>query len=117
LGILCFILFVYILKLYHNPIANRFLPILPLSLLGISTFVNQFVSSLAIYLRCHKEEPFLWFSITLAALTTFSTLMLGKLFGVLGITVGFCFINVFVSLIWALLIFKNKRQLWHQVNI
>jgi len=117
MGVCCFILFVYILKVYHNPIANRFLPILPLSLLGISTFVNQFVSSLAIYLRCHKKEPFLWFSIILATLTTFSTLILGKLFGVLGITSGFCFLSVFVSLTWALLIFKNKRQLWHQINI
>ena len=89
---------------------------MPLTLLAISTFANQFVSALAIYLRCHKKEPFLIFSIVLAILTTGSTLVLGKYFGVLGITFGFCFLSVFVSLIWAIIIFKNKKQMWHQIE-
>ena len=116
LGVCSFILFIYVLKINHNPISNRFLPILPLTLLAISTFANQFVSALAIYLRCHKKEPFLIFSIVLAILTTGSTLVLGKYFGVLGITFGFCFLSVFVSLIWAIIIFKNKKQMWHQIE-
>nr|WP_315223158.1 polysaccharide biosynthesis protein [uncultured Flavobacterium sp.] len=94
-------------------VGNRFLPLLPLVLLAVTTFVNQFVAGLATYLRCHKKEPFLIFSIVMGGLTAISTLLFGKIYGVLGIVISYSVLTVFVSLIWALYIFKIKKNAWH----
>ncbi|MEL1252628.1 polysaccharide biosynthesis protein [Flavobacterium sp. DGU38] len=101
------------LKYKELTIGNRFLPLLPLILLSVTTFVNQFVAGLAIYLRCHKKEPFLIFSIVMGVLTAISTLLLGKIYGLIGIVAGYSALTVFVSLIWALCIFKVKKNAWH----
>ncbi|MEP7106641.1 MAG: hypothetical protein ABI760_01640 [Ferruginibacter sp.] len=94
--------------------SNRFLPLFPLILLCITTFINQFVSALATYLRCHKQEPFLVLSIVSGILTAMSTFIFGKLYGVIGITVGYSALTIFVSLIWGVLIYQKKKKLWHQ---
>lgn len=114
LALFFFILAVILMKNIGIGFSNRFLPIFPLILLSLTTLVNQFVSALATYLRCHKKEPFLVFSIVMGLLTAISTLVLGKLYGVIGITIGYCILSVFVSLIWAVVIFSNKKALWHQ---
>lgn len=112
-GLGIFISTIYILRYIGSPIGGRFLPLLPLILLCITTFVNQFIASIATYLRCHKQEPFLIQSIVLGVLTAISTFVFGNLFGVNGITIGYCSIMVFVSLTWSLHIFKRKKALWH----
>lgn len=109
-----YFLTIFGLKFMEIPIGNRFLPLLPLVLLCIATFVNQFISSLATYLRCHKQEPFLIQSIVVGSLTAFSTFVFGRYFGLNGIVIGYCSIIVFISLIWSLIIFKNKKTLWHR---
>jgi len=108
------IMVVFGLRYFQLSIADRFLRPFPLILLCVATFVNQFVSALATYLRCHKKEPFLIQSITLGILTATSTLVLGNLFGLNGVTIGYCSIILFVSLTWSLFIFKEKKKLWHQ---
>ncbi len=106
---------VFLMINFGISLGNRFLPIFPLMILSITTLVNQFISSLATYLRCHKKEPFTLFSIVMGLMTAISTLVLGKLYGLIGITIGYSFLTIFVSLIWALYIFYNKKKLWHQV--
>jgi O-antigen/teichoic acid export membrane protein len=108
------ILGVWFLEYNHYPVGKRFLPIIPLILLAIATFVNQYVFAIATYLRCHKQEPFLTLSIVMGILTALSTLILGNIFGVYGITIGYTFLIVVVSLIWAITIFNNKKLQWHQ---
>lgn len=112
LGVL--ILGVYELQYTQHPIGNRFLPVLLVTLLASCVFVNQIVSALATYLRCHKEEPFLIISIVMGVLTACSTLILGNYFGINGIVGGYSFLTLFVSLTWAGYIFKTKREEWHQ---
>lgn len=102
------------LRYLQLSISDRFLPIFPLVLLCLATFINQFVSALATYLRCHKQEPFLIQSIIVGILTASSTLILGNSFGLNGIVIGYCSIILFVSLIWSLIIFRNKKRIWHQ---
>ena len=104
---------IFLIKYFEFPIGNRFLPLSPFLLLCITTFVNQYVSALATYLRCHKEEPFFHQSVILGILTATSTLLLGKKYGVNGIVGGYFVIIVFIGLIWSLLIFKRKRAIWH----
>lgn len=105
---------IVVLRFYQIPIANRFLPFKFLLLLSLATFVNQFVSSLATYLRCHKQEPFLLLSIVMGILTTGSTFIFGHIYGVAGIVVGYTFLTVVVSLAWAYYIFTRKKEEWHK---
>lgn len=110
--------FVYVLKITSFTIAgsvlsDRFLGFVPMLLLTIPIVVDLYVSSWATYLRCHKQEPFLVNSIVMGILCCLSTLLLGKYFGLYGITIGYCFLKVIVNLPWAYIIFKTKKENWH----
>lgn len=75
----------------------------------LSLFVNQFISSWAIYLRCHKQEPFLINSICAGFLSCLSTLLMGKYSDVLGVTSGYCLITILL-LPWGYSIYKTKNR-------
>jgi len=112
-GLTVLLISIYCLRFFGIQLGNRFLPYLPLILMMVPVFLNQFVSSWATYLRCHKQEPFLIPSIVGAIATSLSTIILGKYFGVVGMTMGYCFLTFFGGLIWGLYIFKTKRTTWH----
>jgi O-antigen/teichoic acid export membrane protein len=101
------------LSLGGSVIADRFLSFLPLTLMAIPMLLNQYIVSWATYLRCHKQEPFLINSIVIGALCGISTFLFGKLFGLRGITIGYCSIITFLAFPWAYIIFKNKKNEWH----
>jgi O-antigen/teichoic acid export membrane protein len=92
---------------------QRFLPIVPLIMLSVVTYVNQYVYSLATYLRCHKQEPFLVNSMVGGLLSAFSTILLGKYYGMTGVVVGYFSITIFMGLPWGYSIFKRKKLEWH----
>lgn len=93
-------------------LSDRFLTFLPLSFMMIPIFLNQLVASWATYLRCHKKEPYLINSIIGGILCTLSTLILGKYYGVIGLTFGYMLINIFM-LPWSYHIFIKKKNEWH----
>lgn len=93
-------------------LADRFLPYLPLLLMMIPEFANQFIAAWATYLRCHKKEPFLLYSIVTGILCCLSTLGIGHIWGMNGITMGYCLITL-ALMPWAHYIFKTKQRLWH----
>jgi len=101
------------LKIGNSILADRFLEFLPLTFMVIPMIINQYVSSWATYLRCHKQEPFLANSIVIGTLSCISTFLFGKLFGLYGITIGYCCITVFVALPWSYYIFIKKKEEWH----
>ncbi len=94
-------------------IGERFLPILPLSLMAWSIFTMFPINCWATYLRCHKKEPLLLNSVVVAILCCLSTLILGDLYGLIGMTIGFASIR-FISLIWIYTIYKRKKKEWHE---
>lgn len=114
------IMFIGILTIRHFSIsiggiafAERFLEYIPLLFMTISIFTNQFVFSWAMYLRCHKQEPFLQMSILAGLLCGISTIVMGKYFGVIGITGGYTLITLSLFY-WAYRIFKTKKYEWHR---
>jgi len=109
-----FLILLICCKFFNLPVANRFIPLFPLLILCVVTFVNQFVFSWATYLRCHKQEPFLQNSIVSAILCSLSTVFLGKYFGLMGIVSGYTTICIAVGLCWGYNIFKTKKLQWHQ---
>lgn len=93
-------------------LAERLLPPLPMILMSIAIFANIWSTSWGIYLRSHKKEPLLVFSIVAGALCTASTLGLGKVYGLYGITIGYVVIMV-GTLPWVYSIFNHKKIEWH----
>lgn len=95
-----------------NVLAERFLGYLPLLLMILPVFLQQYVSSWATYLRCHKHEPFLVNSICAGIACCLSTLLFGKLHGLYGITIGYCTISI-LFFPWGYWIYKTKKHEWH----
>lgn len=118
MSIVCFMLLIVMLlilegmQLLELPLRNRFLPLLPLSLMIVAMFTSQFVNAWAVYLRCHKKEPLLAYSIVTGTLCCISTLVMGLHYGVVGITAGYCTIITAMSL-WAHNIYVRKKIEWH----
>lgn len=95
-----------------NVIADRFLGYIPLLLMMIPVFLQQFVNSWATYLRCHKKEPFLLFSIINGLFCVLSTVILGNKFGLYGITIGYC--SIFILMFpWAFGLYYSNKKKWH----
>ena len=91
----------------------RFLPWFPLIFMLIPLYINQWVNGWATYLRCHKREPFLANSIVGGILCSLSTIILGKHFGAIGMTAGYCVIT-FVLSFWGHHIYRTCKIAWHE---
>ena len=100
------------IELVGKPLGNRFLDYFPMLCMMIPVFLNQFTASWASYLRCHKREPFLVNSLVGGVLCSFSTIILGKYFGVIGITNGYCLLTL-LMFPWGYNIFSTKKVEWH----
>lgn len=110
-----FLSFVFILVLFLSTeqISDRFLGVIPVLILSLTGIVNQFIFSLATYLRCHKVEPFLINSVVGSILILISTLVLGSNYSVLGMVVGYSFITVIIGLPWSYIIFLKQKKILH----
>lgn len=102
------------LEFNGNILANRFLGYVPTLFMMIPIFLQQFTGAWATYLRCHKKEPFLINSIIGGLLCMASTIVLGNIGGLYGITIGYCCIQIFLC-IWAYKIYVSKKQEWHKL--
>lgn len=109
-----FILRVSNFEIRGSLLGDRFIDYLPMALMMITVVINQYTSSWATYLRCHKQEPILYTSVVVAILCMLSTFGLGNLWGLYGITGGYCAIRMFVSLPWIHHIYVTKKMEWHQ---
>jgi uncharacterized membrane protein len=95
-------------------LASRVLPLPIFALLLLTTCLNHIVFSQAVYLRAHKQEPFLKLSILVGVLTGASTIVTGKLWGAAGVTIGYFIASGVVGLAVGSLIFISKRREWHR---
>ncbi len=112
-SLLAFIAVIWVIQHYEiMNIGERFLPIVPLIFMSWATFTMFPINCWATYLRCHKQEPLLVNSVTMGILCCFSTLVLGNLYGLYGMVIGFALLR-FVSLTWIYVVFKKKKDEWH----
>lgn len=93
-------------------LGDRFLDYIPMFLMMIPVIQQQFMYSWATYLRCHKQEPFLWNSVVGGVAGMMSTVGFGYLFGVYGVSAGYAAIAL-ALMPWGYHIYKTKKQLWH----
>jgi len=113
LGSGAFLAVYFALKMTGAPMASRFLdPLAILFLLG-NAVINCIVFCQAVYLRAHKQEPYLYNSLVGAVLVPLVIFFLGRPYGGLGIAVGLFSVNILIGLPWATCIFSQKRKQWH----
>lgn len=100
------------LSFFGMHIGDRFLPIIPFSLMAWAIWTMFPINCWATYLRCHKKEPLLANSVTVGILCCISTITFGNLYGVYGITIAFALLR-FVSLTWINYVYRHKKKEWH----
>ena len=110
--ILIFMVRYFDLQINGKSFGNRFLPYSAMLFMIVPILLNHMIASWATYLRCHKKEPMLIQSLVIGILCTFSTIFLGKHFGVFGMTLGYLLVT-FIGFVWTLFIFKSKKREWH----
>jgi O-antigen/teichoic acid export membrane protein len=104
---------IFLMREYSIEVANRFVDNYSLLLLFMSSGIFIIINALAVYLRCHKKEPFLGLSLLMGILTSISTLILGRSFGVFGISLGYFIIVGILSFAISISIFVKKKKEWH----
>lgn len=79
-------------------------------LLLITAVSTLIVQSEAIYLRAHKEEPFLWQAVIVALLTSGGAYFAAPRWGITGACIVYFFSTGLIGVISATIIFRAKRR-------
>lgn len=97
-------------------VVGRFLPVIPMGILYICYFIQLFVNAWALYLRGHKQEPYMVLSIISAAWIACTTFIIGKFLPANFFFCGFLSMQVLGSPI-AYLIFRRCKNIWHNAEV
>lgn len=114
LGAMSIVIFFELIQSLGLSIRSRFLPPLQIDLLLGVVILNHITVVLALYLRAHKREPFVWLSLSGAILMGLSTWILGKNFGSLGVLAGALLINILFGVPTSAALWFRLRSLWHR---
>lgn len=113
LGIIVFLVGLYILKTLGFQLYERFLPLYLSAILSSTFFFNNIINAWATYLRCHKKEPFLSQAIVVGICSAFSTLLTAKFIGVQGVVIGYAFVVTFISMPLSYSIYTSKKKIYN----
>lgn len=103
------VVFVRVYAATFNISISAKLPTLKLLIvLGAIFFVQQVIGGLAIYVRSHKEEPFM-INAVVTGVFIFCSLYAGLHYSLLS-GLCLCFLSVLISLVWVWTIFKSYYQ-------
>ncbi|CRY05607.1 Uncharacterised protein [Yersinia enterocolitica] len=103
---LLFLLFVFSLKTLHINIVDRIAGLDVLALLFLISIANHAIFSMAIYMRCHKQEPMIWNSLVTGILALPFIYFFSKISSFATIA-SYGVIMVFVSLPWCYILFRQ----------
>lgn len=101
---------------FHHPLRLRVLEPSPMSLLLGATVVTHIVFSEAVYLRAHKQEPFLAVSLIWGVLAGGSSLILVRQYGAAGMMLSYFVVSLVVGLGGGTWVFMRRRATWHAVE-
>jgi hypothetical protein len=112
-GFVIFMTLLLGLNAMQHPLADRFLAPLPTALLLFATVLVQLELPQCYYLRAHKREPLMLFSIASGVLVAGSNLIMGALFAETGVALGYLAVNVLFAIPVCNLIWWRCRRDWH----
>ena len=101
-----FLIFVYLLEKTHIDIVGRIASLDVLILLFIISLANHAIFSMAVYMRCHKEEPMIWNSLITGVLALPFIYFFSKVSSFATIA-SYGAIMIFVSLPWCYMLFHK----------
>jgi O-antigen/teichoic acid export membrane protein len=101
------------LSRHGNHYAARFLSPLGLALVFIGFIANTVVSAMAIYLRAHKQEKFMWLSVFGSVYTVPMAWYFGHRYGGVGIAATYAFGALVIGVGAGTVIFLKWRRIWH----
>ena len=97
-----------------DKIIERFLPPVAMLTLAIAWFFQILINGYALYLRAHKEEPFMIISLISAVYISVLTYFSGRYLNAEYIFTGF--LSAFLWTVpWTSYIFITRRKKWHQL--
>lgn len=114
---LAVVAFVYVLNVYFPHDAERILPVYAIAALLFSNVINVVITSMAGYLRAHKEEPFLINSVVGAILTAVVAWWCARYYNADVLCYSIAALNMTVGLPLAVYIFRRKRNEWGIDNL
>jgi O-antigen/teichoic acid export membrane protein len=93
-------------------LASRLLPPLPTGFFLLGEVLMVLSAPFSTYLRAHKKEPAMVVSVTAAIAIALATLILGKYFSAMGVSIGYFLVHV-VAVPFVFLIWSRCRVKWH----
>ena len=97
-----------LMQYYDVRQADRFPELFPMLVLLVTVILLQLPNVETAAIRFQKTEPFLINSLVNAALIFSTSIILGRMYGILGIVVGFSFIMMVVVIPWCHRIYTSK---------
>ena len=101
---------VLLLRAAGHPFAERVVDPLTFLLVAAATLVSVHLFALSVFLRAHRQDPFMLLTVVNAVAMVASTLFLGPRFGARGVMAGYLLTNVVFGLVPGTLIFLRKRR-------
>ncbi|AMO93789.1 putative membrane protein [Collimonas fungivorans] len=111
-GVVCVWLIFYYLFVSGAGYGTRVLPPFLFAILGFVAIANHIVSAEAVYLRAHKQEPFMLLSILSGTITAILAWLLVPGYGVSGAVYSYAATALLVTLVGGTFIFIRKRKEW-----
>jgi O-antigen/teichoic acid export membrane protein len=108
LGVVCFWVAVPWAGLYFPKVSTRLAPLGTNLWLGGAMLVQIFINSMAMELRAHKREPYMWLSVANAVFSILFILPLVRWWGIYGAAMGYA-LAIWVVLLPAYKIYRVKH--------
>ncbi len=102
--------------IHYPKYAGRVLVPWAFGLLLLTAIASHIITSEAIYLRAHKQEPFLIVSIANAVFVGLAAYFLGRYYSANAVTVGYMLGQGAIGLALGTYIFVTKRRAWHSID-
>lgn len=103
---------VFMLYKFDHSLSYRLLPPLPTAIFLITGVLHAMTLPMSLYLIAHKKMPFLSASILAGVISGAGSLILGKLFSAMGVSIAYLSAYL-VALPLTFYIWKDCRKKWH----
>lgn len=94
-------------------LASRLLPLAPTVILALAYLILHLPRCQTIYVRAHKQDPFLLAAVVSHGLIATAVIFLGRAYGPIGAAWGLLAVVCLVNLPWWTLIWNRSRRDWH----
>jgi O-antigen/teichoic acid export membrane protein len=92
---------------------SRIAPIFDSAVLAAVAVSNVVISSLAVYLRAHKREPLMLYSVSSAAVIPGALWIGAAKAGITGLVLAYALTSAVFGTLWVASVFASKRREWH----